>query len=80
MKKFFILIGIILVVIVVFPKHITKGGGHILVREGTVIHTQVCYGFYLETYNENPVDGDRGGYCFGIVGNKYGVFYTNATK
>lgn len=67
-KVIFTILALIIASLVLFPPHkISKGGGH-------VVHpspVDTCSGLYIETYNGNASDGDRGGWCFGKTGIRY---------
>ena len=72
MKKVLLILFIVFVLIILsifyYPKRISLGGGLPMpLLPGEVRHYQECDGFYLETYNDNYRDGDRGGWCFGDV-------------
>lgn len=64
MKKIYwiVLIVILLLLIIFCPKKIDLGGGML----PTQYYTE-CRGLYLQTYNDTPVDGTRGGWCFGKI-------------
>lgn len=72
MKKiYWIILIIILLLLVIFrPQKIDLGGGMVPVQ-----YYNECRGLYLETYNTTPVDGTRGGWCFGKIEQKENLGY-----
>lgn len=68
MKKIFLVIlAIVVILIAIFPPNkISKGGGGL-----HDIREQICHGLYIQTYDQTPVDGGKGGYCFGRVERVY---------
>ena len=65
MKKVLLIIVVILIIGLIFitPQRISKGGAHVANPKPA----DRCIGLYIETYNDTPIDGDRGGWCFGKI-------------
>ncbi len=66
MKKSIVLVSAIVLLAVLsvffYPKKFIAGGG--MVPEQ---YSNVCKGFYVNTFNDVAVDGPVGGLCFGVI-------------
>lgn len=66
MKKIIILVLVLIllaILLMIFPPIKFSKGGGMLPQQ----YSNICKGFYLETFNDSPRDGERGGLCFGEV-------------
>jgi hypothetical protein len=66
MKKFFIVIVVVVAFIAFLQSRKMENGSGFLPLGSTYSYSE-CHGYYLQTYDRTPMDGPKGGYCFGYI-------------